>query len=431
MSREVSVHDIIIRLGVYRSLYNSAVQFNSVLFRLIVGVLAISYGVPVDTVALVTLIEFSLNGLLEVPFGYIADRIGRVPSIAICLGLFMSGLTCVYIALLIHNDVSRYLFILHGILIGVGKPFSSGAVEAFYQDALKRRCRPEEEKILMTSLTTSQNHGKYYTTIAVVAAFALSAPFHQWHLLPHTFLIGISLYLGCFVTLLRDYRQIGDIEPELHPSSPIKIIFSMIKDPQSRMSVLHNLSFWMMTVVIAGYLIVSLGREYSSSNQSIQWTFMIAFMLGSAMGWIAKGHILPRLIGRWDQKRYLLFAYGVTFLSSLGVLLICQTASISLQIISIFIYGVIFQTSSSAIMSVAMNELLSRVNKQDYATALSFQNIPGYLWVGIYSGYLKLFRDGTPSVREAFFSVIVISLIAIIILQLGKSLSASSKASGD
>ncbi|MDB5036773.1 MAG: hypothetical protein JWQ35_301 [Bacteriovoracaceae bacterium] len=409
--RNISCHEIIVRLGVFRALYASAVFFNSVLFRLIVGVLAISSGVPVDTVALVTLIEFSLNGILEVPFGILADRMGRVPSIALCLGTIMTGLTCVYIALLIHNDFSRVLFIIHGILIGLAKPFSSGSIEAFYQDALHRACQTEEEKkLLLTSLTTSQNHGKYYTTIAVLCAFVLAAIFNQMHLLPHTFLFGIILYAGCFVTLLRDYRQIGDIEKTLHPSSPFAIIKALVTDRSARISSIYNLSYWMISVVIAGYLIISLGREYEGDN-FLRWAFMVSFMLGSAFGGAVKGHILPLLVHKLSRGKYLLTFYVLTLLSSLAFLPLYQHSNAVIQIIYIFVYGALLNTATSAIQNISMNDLMSLVKKQDYATALSFQNIPGYLWVGAYSTYLTLFRGGTPSVREAFVTVIVFSII--------------------
>lgn len=417
MTRQaITCHEIIVRLGVFRALYASAVYFNSVLFRVIVGVLAVSAGVPVDTVALVTLIEFSLNGILEVPFGIVADRIGRVPSIAICLGMIMAGLTCVYIALLLHNDISRILFIIHGILIGFAKPFSSGSIEAFYQDALHRCCKTDDEKkLLLTSLTTSQNHGKYYTTIAVVASFVFAAVFNQFHLLPHTFLFGILLYAGCFVTLLRDYKQIGDVEKDLIPSSPFEILRSIISEPSVRISTLYNLSYWMLSVVIAGYLVVSLGRQYAGNN-ILQWSFMVSFMLGSAFGGIVRGHILPLLIHKLSRGQYLLTFYALTLVSSLLFLPLYLYSNVICQILYIFAYGIAFQTATAAIQSISMNQLLSVVKKQDFSTALSFQNIPGYLWVGFYSIYLTVFRGGAPTIGEAFSTVILFSIIFSILV---------------
>ena len=67
---------ILRRMGLYRALNASAVQFNSIVFRVVVGFLA---GVPGEIVALIPAIEFFLNFLLEIPSGYLADRYGRIP----------------------------------------------------------------------------------------------------------------------------------------------------------------------------------------------------------------------------------------------------------------------------------------------------------------------------------------------------------------
>ncbi len=417
MKQEISIHDILIRLGVFRALYASAVQFNSVLFRVIVGVLALSFGVPADTVALVTVIEFSLNGLLEVPCGYFADRVGRIPSIILSLLLIMLGLSCVYTALLLSDGMARVLFIIHGVLIGIAKPLSSGSIEAFYQDALKGRCQNDDhEKIAATSLTTSQNYGKYFTTIAVVAAFALAWVFGKFQWLPHTFLIGILLYAACIVTLWRDFLQLGDGERALHVS-PFKDIFkATFLAPRAKLATIYNLSFWMMTVIMAGYLPLSLGREQSGAAPYLQWAFMAAFMLGySAFGWVVKGHLLPFLIERVSPKQYLLIFYGLTLVMSLGFLGIYPGASIPIQIVYTFLFGTFFHTATSAVQNVSMNQLMGEIKKQDYATALSFQNIPGFLWVGCYSVYISVSRNGAPSVQEAFISVALLCLIFSVI----------------
>jgi len=415
--KEVTVHDIVVRLGVFRSLYASAVQFNSVLFRVIVGVLALSFGVPADTVALVTLIEFSLSGILEVPCGYVADRVGRVPSIILSLLLIMTGLTCVYVALVFNSEMARTLFIAHGILLGIGKPLNSGSIEAFYQDALKMRCQNDaHEKIAATSLTASQSYGRYFTTVAVIAAFILIWAFGRLQWLPHTFLFGITLYAACIVTLWRDYVQLGDGDKKLHVSSLGNIFKMTFLESSARKAAIYNLSFWMVTATIAGYLPLSLGREQGQSTQLMQWSFMAAFVFGySAFGWILKGHLLPSLVQRMTPRQYLLIFYGLILLASIGFLGIYQNTPVIGQIIYTFLFGSLFLAATSAIQNASMNQLMSNIKKQDYATALSFQNIPGYLWVGAYSLYLSKFRGGAPSVREALITVIVICCLFVLI----------------
>lgn len=414
MTGEIALQNVVIRMGVFRALYASAVQFNSVLFRIIIGVLAVFSGIPAETVAIVTTIEFWLNGILEVPCGYFGDWFGRVPSIVLSLVLIVLGLACAYSALLFNNELSSYLFIAQGVLIGIGKPLSSGSIEAFYQDALKRRCKTQDdERVLSASLTTSQNYGKYFTTIAVVLAFVVAAVFNKFHLLPQAFLLGMALYVGCIVTLLRDYSALGDIGED-KPSSTKDLFKAMLGNSGARISLGHNLSFWMMTVVMAGYLLIAFGRELSGAPKTIQWSFMAAFMLGySALGWALKGHVLPILIHRVTQKQYLLICYGVTFAMSLFFLAIYESVPAWVQIAFIFLYGMVFHTATAAIQNLSMNELMAAVKRSDYATALSYQNIPGFIGVGAYSYYLMAMRDGAPSVREAFVSVAIIALLSV------------------
>ena len=158
-------------LGIYRALHASAVQFNSIVFRVVVGFLA---GVPVEIVALIPAIEFTLNFLLEVPAGYLADKYGRIPFAIIGHVTVILGLSCGYIALLglTNPDATHALFVFHGIFIGFTRPLTSGSVEAFYQDALERIPQENGSKnVIDKSFTLSKKYGKHLTTIAVVMAF--------------------------------------------------------------------------------------------------------------------------------------------------------------------------------------------------------------------------------------------------------------------
>ncbi|MCI5072834.1 MFS transporter [bacterium] len=415
MPKKLNVELIIKHLGIYRAFHASAVQFNSVIFRLIVGVLALISGISPTAVAIVTFIEFSLNGLLEVPLGYLADTLGRVPSIILGLMMYMSGLSCVYVALILNNQWSAYLFVAHGILIGLGKPFKSGSVEAFYQNALDLHCKNDsEKKLLLTSLTDSQRYGKFYVLISVTVAFFLSWIFNLLNALPHVFIVGISLYAVCIRILWKDYLIFGDIEKRKNNSSFKKVFKTILQNRKIKLSILYNFYFWMIGVVIAGYLLVSLGREHEGSEQ---WIFMLSFMYGwSAIGPIVRGYLLPHLIKRMSTKAYLItFCANIVVFSSI-FLLLYQKVHFTFQALYLLFYGVIFHVSFSAFQNLSMNHLMEQIKKENYATALSIQNIPGFLGVGLYSLYLILFRSGAPTVHEAFISVLIFSLCYIFVI---------------
>lgn len=219
------------------------------------------------------------------------------------------------------------------------------------------------------------------------------------------------------MVLSKDYRQLGDKEPYREVSAVGQIIKTFFLKRDAVLATLYNLSFWMMTVVMAGYLVISLGREFSDPDSStLQWSFMIAFLFGySGVGWAIKGHLLPRLIERLNRRSYVLLFFGLNLIFSLAYPFFNEMMSLSIKIGFIFVYGAFFHVSTSAIQNISMNHLMNVFKQQDYATALSLQNIPGFLWVGLYSLYLAVFREGAPSVIEAFYTVALISVVYLLV----------------
>lgn len=171
----------------------------------------------------------------------------------------------------------------------------------------------------------------------------------------------------------------------------------------------------MLLGIVMGYFIVALGREIPSASSSFKWLTIIAFMMGSqGLGWVAKSYILPPLINRMSEKQYLTLFYGVLLVASLALLYSFGSIPEWAVIVLVFFYGLIFFTAFSAIQSVAQNMVLGEVGKNDFAMVLSVQNMPGLLFVGLYSLYLTLFRNGCPSSSEIFMSVATISFVFLL-----------------
>lgn len=400
------------RLGVYRALNASAVQFNSIVFRVVVGFLA---GIPGQIVALVPAIEFTLNFLLDVPAGYLADKYGRIPfAIAGHVSVIL-GLVCAYLGLLgiANPEVSYFLFVLQGVFVGLMRPLNSGSVEAFYQDALIRQSRDAASDALVArSFTVSKAYGKHLTTIAVVAAFGSIYVFHSTMGAHHAFIPGIILWAVTLWKLIDDYRTLGDVKQT--PSPVTRIIKTLVGKRRAFNSVLYSLSGFMLLGIVMGYFIVAVGREMSGSSQFLKWVTIVAFMLGSqGFGWIAKSYVLPPLINRMSERHYLTFFYLVLAIASstlsYSFWLMPHWATIAV----VFFYGAIFFMAYSAIQSVSQNMVMDEVEKKDYAMMLSVQNAPGLLFIGLYSLYLTLLRNGCPSVTEILISVAAISVFSL------------------
>jgi len=401
---------ILRRLGVYRALNASAVQFNSIIFRVVVGFLA---GIPGEIIALIPTIEFLINFFLEIPTGYLADKYGRIPfaiagHLTVILGLF-----CGYIGLLepFGPQAAYIFFVFHGIFIGFTRPLTSGSVEAFYHDALKRTSSDAaSEAIVSKSLTLSKAYGKHLTTIAVTAAFVSLFIFHHTIGAHHAFILGIGLWAAALWKLIDDYKALGDVRRT--PNNLMPILKILLRKKRALNSVVYTLSGFMLLGIVMGYFIVSLGREIPAETSHFKWLTIFAFMMGSqGLGWVTKSYILPLLINKISEKKYLTFFYSALLTSSLALLYSFSLMPEWAVILLVFFYGLIFFTAFSAIQSVAQNMVLGQVGNNDFALVLSVQNMPGLLFVGLYSLYLTIFRNGCPSINEILISVASICFV--------------------
>ena len=114
------------------------------------------------------------------------------------------------------------------------------------------------------------------------------------------------------------------------------------------------------------------------------------------------------------EKQYLTFFYGVLMVTSLVLSYGFGTMPEWAIVTLILVYGFVFFIAFSAIQSVAQNMVMGEVEAADFATILSVQNMPGLLFIGMYSLYLTLFRNGCPSTGEIFISVAAISFVFLV-----------------
>ena len=405
------------KMGIYNAVMAASVQFNSAVFRAVVGVLA---NVPPSTVAIITAIEFFLNFILEVPTGYLADKYGRIPSAILGHLSVMVGLSCGYTALIMggQGTLPELLFILHGVFIGFTKPLISGSVDAFYQDAVTREVDKGLHQNGDNSFTLSKAFGKYFTTIAVVGAFSSIYFLHQYGLAHHAFLFGIVLWGIALLRLLFDYRILGD---RYSMPSRLPELITKLNSKKVFYATGYNTSVFAVMVVIAGYFLLSIGREFSASariGDFETWTLMFLFFLGSqGLGWIVKGQVLPKIINKMSPKRYITLFYFCLIVSSVAFCLTFKSLSFYGLCVVTTLYGLIYFTSASAIQAVSRNMLLKEVPRRDYAMSLSIYNMPGFLWVSGYSVYLTKFRSGAPTLEEAFITVSIIAALFLILHQ--------------
>ena len=395
------------QMGLYGALSISAIQFNSVVFRCVVGVLA---NVPPATVALVTAIEFSLNFILEIPTGRLADKYGRIPCALVGLLTVILGLACGYTGLLLggKGTLPELLYICHGIFIGFTAPLVSGSVDAFYQDAIKR----EEEQGLHQdsrhSFTLSKSVGKYFSSLSIVAAFITIYVLHQFNMAHHSFLIGIGLWGVVWYRLIIDYRSLGD-----HYSRPSSLshIRNLFKNKRIIAATFYNTSTFISFAIIAGFFVIGIGREFENIiGEREKWFLMFIFFLSSqGIGSVFRGYLMPKLVKKTSTKSYISLCFALLLISNMAGLFIFKGLGFIGMCIFAALYGIIFFAFSTSIRLKSMNMLLEEFSQKDYAMAISVYNMPGMFLTGAYNFYIAQSSLGIPSIAESFITMVVIS----------------------
>lgn len=142
-------------LGTTRALITCAVQFNSLFLRTMAG---LGKWLPIESISIITSVEFFLNFLFELPFGIYADRKGRLRFVIGGLSVIILSVVLTGLATLLNGNSPLPLLYFVGALIGIGKPMYSGALEAYYQNFVRKfHNQDHKDSFLLSNL-----YGKYF-----------------------------------------------------------------------------------------------------------------------------------------------------------------------------------------------------------------------------------------------------------------------------
>lgn len=416
MTQNAALEDAIRRFGFYRMGFSSTVQFNSIIFRVLLGILFPEYA---SLISLFTVVEFTLNALLEVPFGVFADRHGRVKMSILGIVCFSLSVTANFGAVMSDDAfISKAFAVSAAILVGMGKPLFSGSVEAFYHDAiLARRAGPQDDEVINSSFIVSANFGKTLPILYVL--FSFTVLFMLWVIdLPKLgFVVGSALYLLSAFRLNKDYRHLGD--PSLnHKALPNKSL--LMKLIVSRAMIVTGFLKginWAVVGYVLGHGIVILTNDKLGAGDFnkifLYFTLMVGFM---GPGWYLRGSVNPMLFKMLGARNSVVLAYGVFFLINILGFAIVPDASTSTLYVFVFIYATVFQISWSMWQDWSSNALLSSVDKTMYATALSIQNIPGFFMLAALNAYFYSIPRGYPGIFEMYCSIAAFSLAGALIV---------------
>lgn len=402
--------------GIYRVFFSSIIQYNSICFRVVGGLM---YPNLLKSVAFVTALEFFLNSLLEVPFGKLSDRYGRAKLAILGIFLVALGSLCLYFAFLNHEntELSYNFLTLNALLIGIGKPLYSGSVESFYQSVLNcYKKSVEDEKIISNSLSASAHYGRFVPIIFVLLAFTFLIWFEKLGVLSLCFFISFTLFIGMTIKLWLDYKKAYNIKGFVDASEQLVAEFEpRITDKKLFLySSVVNLLAMLIAMLNLGYYILSLGRSINSGSMEQYFSFAI-YMIGiMGLGWVLSASLLPRLAKRLLKPTQNQLFFGLLLCTNLAYFFLEIPKKIELLSIYLIGYGAVFQIGFSGLMNSARNLSLEVSKKEHFAANLSLQNIPSFISVALASTVIALNYNGALSLDQNYFVISTLAGIGLI-----------------
>ena len=232
--------------------------------------------VTVEELALIVIITSVVQGLLQVPSGYVADKIGNRK--AIILGASIAVTSPLFYAFM----PNFWGGLIASILFFGGYAFQSGAIEAFMHDTLVALNR---EKDYSKVMGRAQTYG-LVGNILLVALVPLTYSIH--HTLP--FILGfLSLVAMLWLTISFEYPE--GHETHKQKKNPIQAIKSIVT--------MENVALFIFCGFLSG--ISNKGGEFRElvfqdigiAISLFGIILALSSLAGAVMGWYV--HILDRL----------------------------------------------------------------------------------------------------------------------------------------
>ncbi len=171
--------------------------------------------------------------LLEIPTGYLADRLGY----RLCLIL---GSVTLIVANICVPFAPNYLgFLSHFILIALSRSFVSGASSAYLYETLHQRNAIEEYK-------EAEGRARAYSLVGKVFCWAMIGPIMQWHMTLPYWLTALNAAIGLvFAILLPNTKMIAE---KTH-ASLIEVFKILLANPYLVLIMLQGVALFVLARV--------------------------------------------------------------------------------------------------------------------------------------------------------------------------------------
>ncbi|MFZ1301301.1 MAG: MFS transporter [Candidatus Microsaccharimonas sp.] len=252
--------------------------FTKRVFLPLITIQLVSVGqVTLEQIALIAIITSIVQAVLQMPAGYLADKIGNRK--AILLGSWISLTSPLFYAFM----PNFWGGLIASVLFFGGYAFQSGSIEAFMHNTLIALKREKDYAKVMGRAQTYGLVGNIFLVALVPLTYSIN------HTLP--FIIGFLSLVGMLWLAYSFVHPPVDVDPKRPPKSPLRAIKSIVTA--------QNVTLFIFAGFMAG--VSNKGGEFRELLlQDIGvavglFGFIVALssLVGAVMGWYV--HILDKL----------------------------------------------------------------------------------------------------------------------------------------
>lgn len=306
--------------------------FNARFYYPVFAVLFLDYGLTMGQFALLNTVWAAVIVVAEVPFGAVADKLGRKPLVVAASVLMVLEMAVLLAAPVGQSETVFWFFLVNRILSGCAEALASGADEALAYDSLVKSGQEKNWPDVLKQMMAWQSGAFFFAMLIGGAVF--DADFcnrwSQWMGMAFTFEqsqtvkfpIWLTFATGCLALaaalMMREPKVDSPSDPEadaeLSSWSELRSVFCWLRRHKTVLSLI------LIGLIFDGTMrmMVTLGSEYLRLIQYPEFMFGVLGAITSGAGWVA-GWWGKKLTDSYSRAHNLLILGLVGLTSLIGV----------------------------------------------------------------------------------------------------------------
>lgn len=384
------------------------------------AILFLDYGLSMSQFALLNAVWAGVIVLGEVPFGALADRMGRKPLVVAAAVLMVLEMGVLLLAPVGVPEVAFWFFLANRVLSGCAEALASGADEALAYDSLVADGRESEWPEVLKRMMSWQSGAFFFAMLIGGACFdavfvnqILTWFGSSWSVVQEQtvrFPVILTFVTGCLalvVSLLMTEPSVAsdsdDAEADLSSWAEFKKVMRWLLGHKVVLGLIVMGLLYDSTV----RMLITLGSEYLRLIRYPEATFGVLGAITAGLGWVSAAWG-KKLVDSYSRSLNLLILGGVGFLGLLGVSWQIPYGGYLFWIFLMIGFGLL-----GFFMSTYINE--ETASKQR-ATVLSIKSMAFNLAYGgvglLYAGWTAILKRGETGPEVNGETIFADSLVA-------------------